>query len=81
MPLYVIHVKCDQCSEAHPTGIVLKLDDGPIAEQTIAEFCGDKPVPKDLSFRHEKFRCPITGEEFQVQSDDKLVIVPQRHRF
>jgi len=81
MPLFIIHVKCDQCSSTHPTGIVLKLDDGPIAEQSVAAFCGDKPVPKELSLRKETFRCPVTGDEFMAKNDDQLLIVPQRHRF
>jgi hypothetical protein len=75
MPLYVIQVQCDHCSSTHPTGIVLKLDDGPVAEQTIAAFCGDQPVPKELSLRNETFRCPITGEEFRAKSDEQFLIV------
>jgi hypothetical protein len=81
MPLFAIHVKCPQCPDAHTTGIVLMIDDGPIAEQSIAAFCGDNPVPLDLSFRNETFRCPVTGEEFKAKTDDELLIVPARHRF
>jgi hypothetical protein len=80
MPIYVLDVMCDRCGGVHPTGMVLKLDDGPPAQETVAAFYADRPVPPDVAVRNETFRCPVTGESFTPASDDKVVIMPAPYR-
>src|SRR5262245_25147629 len=81
MPLFVIQVKCPLCDGEHPTGIVLKLDDGPLAKETVATFCADRKVPPDLALRGKKFVCSATGDSFSPESDEAVLIVPQAYRF
>ena len=81
MPLFVIQVRCPHCDGEHATGIVLKLDDGPIAKQSVATFCADRPVPPDLALRKREFVCPVTGQTFSPPSDEDILVTPQPYRF
>jgi hypothetical protein len=81
MPLFVIQVRCALCDTEHPTGMVLKLDEGPVEKQSVATFCGDQRVPPDLSVLKSKFVCPLTGQSFSPASNDDVYVVPQAYRF
>ena len=81
MPLFVIQVRCPHCGSEHASGMVLKLDDGPIVTESVATFCADRPVPPDLLLKNHKFVCPVTGESFSPPTDDDVLVVPQPYRF
>ena len=81
MPLFVIQMRCPHCGAEHPTGMVLKLDDGPLAKESVATFCADRPVPPELALRNTKLVCPATGESFSPGSDEDILVAPQAYRF
>lgn len=80
MPLFVIQVRCSFCNEEHPTGMVLKLDEGPLVKESVATFTGDGPVPPDLRVLNTVFVCPTTGQSYRPESNDHVLIVPNPYR-
>ncbi|MEJ7732630.1 MAG: hypothetical protein WKG00_25930 [Polyangiaceae bacterium] len=80
MPLFVIQVRCSHCSEEHPTGMVLKLDDGPLAKESVSTFAGEGPIPPDLKILNTVFVCPLTGQSYRPESNDHVLIVPNPYR-
>jgi hypothetical protein len=79
MALYVLQVVCEHCDGVHSTGMVLKLDEGPTAQQSVASFYADRLVPGELSLQKETFRCPLTGEPYSAPPD-RVLIVPAPYR-
>lgn len=80
MPYHVIQVECGVCSGLHTTEIVLKLDDGPPAKESVASYYGGKAVPPAVAVRDQVFRCPATGEKFKPGSDEKVFVMPAPYR-
>jgi hypothetical protein len=80
MPLFVLQVACDLCNGVHPTSDILKLDDGPLAKETVAAFCTDRPIPPDLAVKNQTFRCPVTGQTFSPKSYEQVFVIPAPYR-
>ena len=81
MPLFVIQMRCPHCGAEHPSGIVLKLDDGPLTKESVKAYCADRPPVPELALKNTKLVCPVTGEPFVPPSDEDVLIVPQPYRF
>ncbi len=49
MARYSIHFFCDECSQVHPIGITLTLDDGPPAKESIGNTYAGKELPPQVA--------------------------------
>jgi hypothetical protein len=77
MAKYSIHVFCNECTDVHPTGIVINLDDGPVNKASIGDTYAGKELPIEVAtLKNNTFTCPNTSKPFSQSDNDQVFLVP-----
>jgi hypothetical protein len=72
---YMIHVFCKECSESHPSGVVIYRDEEISPAQSIAEVFEGRELPAEIVIvTGNQFQCPKTGKFF-LQRDYRQVFL------
>jgi len=76
---YDVYVFCDECSEVHPMGIRIGLDDGPPAKESIGNLYAGKELPENIAnLKNNYITCPNTGRKFTQRNNEQIFLVPAR---
>ena len=77
MAKYSVYVFCNECSDVHPTGIVISLDDGPVDKSSIGDTYAGKELPPQIAtLTNNTFTCPNTNKPFSQSDNDQVFLVP-----
>ena len=77
MAKYSVHFFCDECSQVHPLGISLTLDDGPPAKESIGNtYAGRELPPHVVQLIGNKTICPNTGKLTSQKDNNQVFLVP-----
>lgn len=74
MEQYDVYVFCDECGEAHPTGIRVQRDGLPFHKRSVADLYSGQDVPSNLNMQDTRFHCPNTSRTF-IQRDHGQVFL------
>ena len=77
MAKYSIHFFCNECSQVHPIGITLSLDDGPAKKESIADtYAGKELPPQVATLSNNEVTCPNTGKLTSQEDNNQVFLVP-----
>jgi len=76
MANYSVHFFCNECSEVHPLGIAIRLDDGPVKAGSINDAYQGKELPPEATLSNNKTTCPITGKLTSQKDNKQVFLVP-----
>ncbi len=77
MAQYAVHFFCDECSETHPLGISISLDDGPSVKASIGDVYAGKELPTQVAtLTGNKTTCPVTGKLTSQADNNQVFLVP-----
>ena len=77
MALYSVFFFCDECSQVHPLGITVKLDDGPPDRASIGDtYAGRELPPQVASLKGNMTPCPVTGRMTSQEDNNQVFLVP-----
>ena len=77
MANYDVYVFCNECSDVHPMGIIVPLDDGPVKKESIGDLYAGKALPPVIAnLTNNKTECPNTGHLFTQKNNDQVFLVP-----
>lgn len=77
MAKYAVHFFCDECSQTHPLGISLDLDDGPPDKASIGDTYAGKELPTKVArLTNNETNCPVTGKRTSQADNDQVFLVP-----
>jgi hypothetical protein len=77
MARYSVHFFCDECSQVHPIGITLTLNDGPPAKESIGNTYAGKELPPQVAqLIDNKTTCPKTGKLTSQRDNNQVFLVP-----
>lgn len=72
---YMIHVFCKECSEPHPTGIVIYRDEEISPTESVGDVYETGEMPGEIVMViGNQFQCPKTGKFF-LQRDYRQVFL------
>jgi len=61
----MIHVFCHECSEPHPTGVVIYRDEEISPTKSVGDIFEDRDMPAEIVIViGNQFQCPKTGTFF-----------------
>ena len=73
---YRMHVFCNECSEPHPTPIVVKRGERLAADQSVGDIYDGVEVPAEIvTMLGNSFRCPNTGKMFTQHDNYQVFFV------
>src|SRR6266481_1365004 len=74
---YSIVVTCNKCAGLHEMGILIKMEDGPAAKQSIGKLYDGKSLPKSLeNLTNTSISCPKTGRQSTQKNHHQIFLVP-----
>jgi hypothetical protein len=77
MATYSVHFFCDECSEVHPLGISISLDDGPADKASIGDTYAGKELPPQIALLIDnKTTCPNTRRLTSQKDNNQVFLVP-----
>ncbi len=77
MAKYAVHFFCDECSQTHPLGISIGLDDGPSDKASIGDTYSGKELPTQVAtLTNNKTNCPVTGKLTSQADNYQVFLVP-----
>ena len=77
MANYSVHIFCYECSEVHPLGIQIGLDDGPSEKSSVAAVYRGKDLPSAIAvLRGNSTICPVTGRLTTQKDNEQVFLVP-----
>ena len=77
MAIYSVHFFCDECSEVHPLGISISLNDGPVDESSIGDAYAGKELPTSIAtLSGNMTNCPTTGRMTSQKDNNQVFLVP-----
>jgi hypothetical protein len=77
MAIYSIHFFCNECSEVHPVGISLSLDDGPAERASIGDTYAGKALPPQIALlSNNTLTCPKTQRLTLQNNNNQVFLVP-----
>ncbi len=77
MAKYSVYFFCDECSQVHPMGIGLTLDDGPTKKESIGNTYAGKELPTQVAtLSNNKVSCPNTGRLTSQKDNNQVFLVP-----
>jgi hypothetical protein len=75
MPMYMVHVFCNHCSQPHPSGIAVNLAEDISKTQSVGDIYDGRELPGQIvTMTSNYFTCPNTGKMYQ-QKDNKQVFL------
>ena len=76
MAQYDVYVFCDHCSDSHPMGVSISLNDGPAEKESIGNLYKGKEVPSTIAtFIYNYVRCPNTDKWFLQTDNNQIFLV------
>ncbi len=77
MARYQVHVFCNECSETHPMGITIELENGPVKQTAIGDLYHGKELPESIGkLINNIVTCPKTGNKFIQEDNNQIFLVP-----
>ena len=77
MAQYSVHFFCDECSDVHPLGISIGLNDGPADKASIGDVYAGKEIdPNIVNMMGNMTRCPNTGRMTSQKDNNQVFLVP-----
>ena len=77
MAQYDVYVFCNNCSDSHPMGMRIRLDNGPAHKDSIGNLYAGSTVPPNIaSLLHNAVQCPHTGQMFVQEDKNYVFLVP-----
>ena len=77
MAEYAVYFFCDECSEVHPLGIGISLDDGPPDRASIGDTYRGRDLPPQIAtLRGNMTICPNTGKMTSQADNEQVFLVP-----
>ena len=72
---YMIHVFCKECSEHHPTGVVIYRDEDTSPKRSVGDIFEGREMPAEIVIvMGNQFQCPKTLQFF-LQPDYRQVFL------
>ena len=72
---YMIYVVCKECSELHPTGVVIYRDEEISQTESVGQVFAGREMPAEIVMvMGNQFQCPKTGKFF-LQADYRQVFL------
>jgi len=79
MAQYDVYFFCDECSEVHPLGISIGLNDGPPDEASIGDTYRGKDLPPEVArLVGNMTNCPNTGKLTSQADNDQVFLVARK---
>ena len=76
MPRYMMNVFCNECSQPHPTGIVIQRPEEIDPTQSIGEIYDGRDVPPEIVMMlGNYFQCPATRQMYQQKDNRQVFLV------
>ena len=77
MAKYSVHFFCDECSQVHPLGIAIELNDGPPDKASIGDTYAGRALPTEVAtLIGNKTVCPVTGKWTSQADNNQVFLVP-----
>lgn len=77
MAQYSVFFFCDECSQVHPLGIGIGLDDGPAEKASIGDAYAGKELPPSVAnLQGNMTICPVTGKMTSQKDNNQVFLVP-----
>ena len=74
---YDVYVFCNECSDVHPMGIRIGLDEGPVNRESIGNVYAGKELPENIANLLSNYiQCPKTGKMFIQKDNNQVFLVP-----
>jgi hypothetical protein len=74
---YSIVVTCNKCAGMHEMRILITIEDGPAAQQSIGKLYDGKNLPKSLeNLTNTSISCPKTGRQSTQKNHYQIFLVP-----
>jgi hypothetical protein len=79
MAQYDVYFFCDECSEVHPLGIGIGLDDGPPEKGSIGDtYRGKELRPEVANLIGNMTNCPNTGRLTSQKDNNQVFLVARK---
>ena len=76
MATYEVHFFCDECSQTHPLGISIGLNDGPPDKASIGDTYRGRDLPPEVArLTGNKTICPNTDKLTSQADNDQVFLV------
>lgn len=76
MAKYAVYAFCNACSDVHPMGINVTLDDGPAEKGSLHNTYAGKAMPPTAATLHDNTTfCPNTGKRFVQEDNNQIFLV------
>lgn len=77
MAVYGVYFFCNECSDVHPLGISINLNDGPAKKESINDVYDGKELPKEIAtLSNNKTICPKTRKLTSQKDNNQVFLVP-----
>jgi len=77
MAKYSVYFFCDECSQVHPLGILIELNDGPAKKESIGDtYAGKELPPQVATLIGNMTNCPITKRLTSQKDNNQVFLVP-----
>ena len=77
MAKYSVYFFCDECSQVHPLGILIDLNDGPVKKESIGDtYAGKELPPQIVTLIGNMTNCPNTGKLTSQKDNNQVFLVP-----
>ena len=77
MARYSVYFFCDECSQVHPLGITIELNDGPPDRASIGDTYAGRELPSQVAtLMGNKTPCPNTGRMTSQEDNKQVFLVP-----
>ncbi len=79
MPVYNVHIICEQCGQPHSVNVKLTLDENGLDKMLLSDYYADRPLPPAIVFMQtNKYNCPHTKQLFPASDLEKAVLFENR---
>lgn len=77
MAKYSVYFFCDECSQVHPLGILIELNDGPAKRESIGDTYAGKALPPQVATLSGNMTvCPVTKKLTSQKDNNQVFLVP-----
>jgi hypothetical protein len=77
MTNYSVYFFCNECSQLHPMGVTIALNDGPQAQASIGDTYAGKELPPSVAtLSDNRIECPTTRKLTSQKNNDQVFLVP-----
>ena len=76
MAKYSVFFFCDECTQVHPMGIAVELDNGPPDKASIGDTYAGRELPSQIAeLKGNVIRCPTTGKITSQENINQIFLV------